>query len=306
MALVGATRTAWHFFFGLLLRKRGPRGLDVRDEVPLSDEPPRLDYLLLRKLRGPAGEDGAETLRRLWPMLPAVSVVEYKSPTHPYRSGHLDRLWGYVHIHFANQRALPRMRAGGVALAPGTGGAADVGVRDDLGAVLVVAARTPSLDGDAASMGLSWEDCGGGYWRVHGGLFALYVVEIDVAGPADGDDLLYSLGHGKPTTAAARRFWMELTGSKEAAMSMQDMEGYAELMQKFLDSLPPEQRLAGLAPEQRLAGLAPEQRLAGLDHDHQALALPLDVLRLLPEEYLQSLSPEVRAELRRRLGRNGH
>ena len=89
-------------------------------------------------------------------------------------------------------------------------------------------------------------------------------------------------------------------------MSMQDMEGYDELMKKFLDSLPPEQRLAGLAPEQRLAGLAPEQRLAGLDHDHQALALPLDVLRLLPEEYLQSLSPEVQAELRRRLGRNGH
>src|SRR5262245_15850874 len=141
MVLVGATWTAWHFFFGLLLRRRGPKGLEVRDEVPLSDEPPRLDYLLLQKLgaTGPSGDDGAETLRRLWPMLPRVSVVEYKSPTHPYRGGHLDRLWGYVHIHFANQRASPRMRAG-VALAPGTEGAPDVGVREDLCAVLVVAA----------------------------------------------------------------------------------------------------------------------------------------------------------------------
>ena len=26
--------------------------------------------------------------------------------------------------------------------------------------------------------------------------------------------------------------------------------------------------------------------------DHQALALPLDVLRLLPEEYFRSLSPD--------------
>src|SRR5262245_11572382 len=60
------------------------------------------------------------------------------------------------------------------------------------------------------------------------------------------------------------------------------------------------------APEQRLAGLAPEQRLAGLDSDHQALALPIELLCLLPEEYLRSLSPDVEAEIRRRLGQNNH
>jgi hypothetical protein len=107
---------------------------------------------------------------------------------------------------------------------------------------------------------------------------------------------------------------MELVASKEAAMNMQDMEGYKELMDKMLDTLPaeqvlshyaPEQRLAGLPPEQRLAGLPPEQRLAGLDRDHQALALPVEVLRLLPEEYLRSLSPEVESEIRRRLRQNG-
>jgi hypothetical protein len=46
--------------------------------------------------------------------------------------------------------------------------------------------------------------------------------------------------------------------------------------------------------------------MAGLDRDHQALALPLELLRLLPEEYLRSLSPEVEAEIRRRLRQNGH
>jgi hypothetical protein len=59
-----------------------------------------------------------------------------------------------------------------------------------------------------------------------------------------------------------------------------------------------------LLPEQRLAGLPPEQRLAGLDRDHQALALPIEVLRLLPEAYVRSLSLEVVAELRRRLRDN--
>jgi hypothetical protein len=294
---VGAKRVIWHVGFERNLRRRGPPSFEVRSEVPLSEEPPRLDYLLLRKLT-PDGEpvdNSAQTLRHLWPLLPRVSVVEYKSPGHPYRSGQLDRLWGYVHTYFANQRALPRHRFDGVLLTPAEGGP-EVREREDLCAVLVVAARLPSLDADVEAMGLRWENLGSGYLRVHDGLFMLYVVELDVAGPAEGDDLLHSFGHGTLRSPEARWFWMELVGSKEAAMNMQDMEGYKELMDKMLDTLP---------AEQVLSHYAPEQRLAGLDRDHQALALPAEVLRLLPEEYLRSLSPEVEAEIRRRLRRNG-
>ena len=284
-----------------------------------------MDFLLLRKLtpEGAPADDSAQTLRRLWPLLPRVSVVEFKSVGRPYRCGDLDRLWSYAHAYFADQQALPRKRASGAQLTPAEGGP-DARERGDLCAVLLVAARTPSLDADVAAMGLTWEDLGDGYHRVKGGLFALYVVEIDVVGPAEGDDLLHSLGHGKLLSFEARGFWAELVGSKEAAMSVQDMEGYKELMDKLLETLPaeqvlshyapeqvlahyaPEQRLAGLPPEQVLPHYAPEQRLAGLDRDHQALALPVEVLRMLPEEYFRSLSPEVEAELRRRLHQNGH
>ncbi len=160
-------------------------------------------------------------------------------------------------------------------------------------------------------------------WKVTGGSFALFVVEIDVVGPAEGDNLLHSMGHGEPVTPEARQFWLELVGSKEAGMSMQDMEGYEELMAKFLASLSPEQRLAGLAPEQRVAGLAleqrlaglapeqrlaglpPEQRLAGLDRDHQILAFPVEVLRVLPDDFVRSLSLDVQAEIGRRLRHDG-
>jgi hypothetical protein len=312
---VGAKRVIWHVGFERNLRRRGPSSFEVRSEVPLSEEPPRLDYLLLRKL-APEGEPvdhHAQTLRQLWPLLPRVSVVEYKSPGHPYRSGQLDRLWGYVHTYFANQRALPRHRADGALVTAAEGGP-EVREREDLCAVLIVAARVPSLDADVEAMGLTWENLGSGYLRVRDGLFTLYVVELDVAGPAEGDDLLHSFGHGTLRSPEARWFWMELVGSKEAVMNMQDMEGYQELMDKMLDTLPaeqvlahyaPEQRLAGLDPEQRLAGLDPEQRLAGLDRDHQAFALPVEVLRLLPETYLRSLSPQVDAEIRRRLRQNG-
>jgi hypothetical protein len=58
--------------------------------------------------------------------------------------------------------------------------------------------------------------------------------------------------------------------------------------------------LSHYAPEQRLAGIDPEQRLAGLDRDHQALALPLEVLRALPDSYIRSLSPEAQEAIRRR------
>ena len=273
MCAMGAKRVVWHVGFGTLLRRRGSHAFEVRDEVPLSEEPPRMDYLLLRKEPAPAEDESAQTLRRLWPLLPQVSVVEYKSPGRAYRTGNLDRLLAYVHTYYADERTRPAKHK-------------------DLCAVLVVPGRTPSLAEDLADMGLSWEDLGAGYWRVSGGVYTLYVVEIRRVAEAEGDDLLQSLGSGELETPAARRFWMELVGSKEAGMSVQDMEGYDELMDKLLDMM---------TPEQRLAGLPPEERLAGLDRDHQALALPIEVLRLLPEQYVASLSADVQVEIRRRL-----
>jgi hypothetical protein len=308
---MGARRFVWHVGFERNARRRGSRAFEIRSEVPLSSEPPRLDYLFFRKV-AELVDDAPETLRGLWPLLPRVSVVEYKSPGRGFRAGDLDRLWSYVHTYWADQRGMPRSRADGTQLAPRMEGAPDVWERAELCAVLVVPARTPSLDDDAKELGLTWVDLGSGYWEANGGKFALYVVEIEVVGRAEGDDLLYFLSTGQFDTPAARSFVAELLGSKEAGMSMQDLEGYDELMQKLLAGLSPEQRLAGLGPEQRLAGLgpeqrlaglAPEQRLAGLDHDHQALALPLDVLRGLTDEYIRSLSPEVQAEIRRRLQR---
>jgi hypothetical protein len=98
-------------------------------------------------------------------------------------------------------------------------------------------------------------------------------------------------------------------------MAMHEMDEYEEVIRKFLSNLTPEQRLeglpakqrvAGLSPEERLADLPPEQWLAGLDRDRQALALPVEVLRLLPEEYIQSLSATVQEEIRARIQRAAH
>jgi hypothetical protein len=187
-----------------------------------------------------------------------------------------------------------------------------LGSRDELCALLIVPCRTPTLDGDARAMGLTWEDLRHGYWRLRGGSFALLVVEIDVVAGEPDEDLLGLYGHGEVRTPRAIQFWGELAGP-EAKMELRELEGYEEAIKKILDALPPElrlaglpaeQRLAGVPAEQRLAGVPAEQRLAGLPADQTVLALPLDILRLLPADYIATLPEATRAEVAKRLGRS--
>jgi hypothetical protein len=290
---VSAHRTAWHFFFTILLRRRGSHAFEIRDEVPLSEERPRLDYLLLRKRPDLPDDEPAQSLRGLWRRLPLVTIAEFKSIGRPYRRRELDRLWGYVHLHCADeQNGLEK--------------------REEICALLIVPARTPTLDGDTAEMGLVWEDLGDGYWQLHGGLLRLYVAELDVVAEQEHDSVLQSFGNRKERTPEAVRFWAEQVGTKEARMTMQDMEGYEEIVHRFLELIPPAERVAGLAPAERVAGLAPAERVAGLapaervadlTPEQVLLTLPDGTLRVLPDEYLATLSEPTRAEIRRRIGR---
>lgn len=267
---------------GWNLRRHGSRDFDIFEQFCLAEEALRIDFLLLRKHSGAAGE-GGRTLSFLWPRLPTYTVFEYKSPSRPLRAGDLDKLWAYIHL-YASDSKNEAIR------------------RDDICGVLAVPHRTPTLNNAVKNAKLRWENLGGGYFRVLGGQFVLYVVELDVAGLGEPDGILYGLGTGNRGTDAYLHFYAELIGSKEIAM--QNLEGYQDIRRKVLSMLSPEERLEGLAPQERLAGLAPQERLAGLDHDQQALALPLDVLKLLPKEYFQSLSPEVQAILEERLAKH--
>jgi hypothetical protein len=259
-----------------LLHQRAPRRFEVRSEVPLSTEPLRADYLLLRTL--PEGDDGDPTPPKrwkLWNLLPKDTLVELKSTGRPYRSRNQSRFWAYLHLYYADQLA----RLNTVA---------------DLAGVLLVASRTPTLEADVKALGLAWEDLGGGYWKLCGGPFTLYVAEIDVVAEAEDDDLLRLFGHAEPHTLEARRWLFEQVGAKERAMEIHDLEGYDEIIQKIVTSLPPEQVLSAFKPEQRLAGLPPDQAV---------LALPDELLRALSDEYLSTLPATIRAVIRDRIGR---
>lgn len=134
-------RTAWHFFFVILLRKRGPRWLEVREEVPLSEEPLRLDYLFLRKPEEARLEDVGQSLRGLWARLSKYTIAELKTLGRPYGSRGLDRLWSYMHLFFANPEN-------------------SVDSAADLSGVLIVPSRTPTLHEDVTASGLAWLDLG--------------------------------------------------------------------------------------------------------------------------------------------------
>jgi hypothetical protein len=185
---MAAARTAWHVLLAALLHQRAPRGFEVHREVPLSTEPLRADYLLLRTR--PDADDGDPTPPpkrwKLWNLLPKDTLVELKSTGRPYRSRNMSRFWAYLHLYYADQPA----RLESVA---------------DLAGVLLVASRTPTLEADVKALGLAWEDLGGGYWKLGGGPFALYVAEIDVVAEAEDDDLLRLFGHAGPHTLEGRR-----------------------------------------------------------------------------------------------------
>lgn len=160
--------------------------------------------------------------------------------------------------------------------------------------MLIVPSRTPTLVKDAKDNGLDWSDLGRGYWELAGGPFKLYVAEIDIVAEREDDDLLRLFGHGQERTLEARRFWAEQVGTKEAMMAVRDLEEYDEVVQKFVELLPPEKVMRAFTPEERIAGLAPEDVL---------LALPDEILSGLSEDFVARLPEATRSVIRKRLGR---
>jgi hypothetical protein len=94
---MGAKRTAWHFYFCILLRRYAPKVFEIRDEVPLSEEPPRLDFLILRK----DGELSPTYEAGHWSTSGPSPSAELKTMPGPYEPGQLDRLWIWLRIYLS-------------------------------------------------------------------------------------------------------------------------------------------------------------------------------------------------------------
>lgn len=279
----------WHLAFVTLLQRRCPPNFEIQSEVRLTIEPQRADMLILRRVGAERQDEQGLVLRTLWPRLGRVTVLEYKSPIDSaFRPRDLLRLVGYgVLYDTTHLDELPE--------------------REDLTLVLVVASVTPTLLKDVARMGWTLTALGGGYVRIEGAMYTCYVVITDEVSEAERDEYLRLFSHRQARQGEATRWlqqWMRDTKMKQP--DIEELPGYEEMFQKLVEAMPIEKRLAGLAPEEVLGAFAPEQRLAGLALPQVILALPLEVLRVLPEDYIRSLPPEVQEQVRKRLQGAAH
>lgn len=276
----------WHLAFANLIQKRAPPGFEIQTEVRLTIEPQRADMLLLRRIGATHEDDKAQVMRTLWPRLGLVTILEYKSPVRSsFRPGDLIRLWSYGAVYdAAHFKELPSP--------------------SDLTLVLVLPSITPTLTLEVARMGWTLTALGGGYGRIDGAVYALYVVATDEVSQAEHDEILKLFSRLKSKAGEAARWLADFMKETEMAQTnIKEMEGYREM---YLKSIPVEERLEGLDPEERLAGLKPEERLLGLDRDQLALALPVEMLRALSEAYILSLAPETQEKIRQRLAASDH
>jgi hypothetical protein len=289
--------TAWHPMLVALLEFYLPGGWKLLPELLLGRLPQRVDVVVLRLVDAIAGT--ARKLHSVFDHLRPHTLIEHKGPTDDLEPWDALTLLAYAGQYMRLAR---------------------VSDPDDV-CLMVICDHIPvGFVRQIEKMGGTFEALGAGLWRGKMAGLLLRGIETRLAyrtGPSE--HLLYTFSRAYlsdpeallPLDSEEARVYtllyqqVEQFRKQRGTMAIRDNEAaqksYEEVIAEIVAQLPPAQRLAGLAPEQRLAGLAPEQRLAGLDRDHQALALPIDVLRVLPEEYLRSLSPDIQQEVRRRI-----
>ena len=278
----------------------------------------QLYTLRARTSRDP--RDHGEVLRGLWEHIPQVGVAEYKSVSAPFATGDLYRLlacgWHWLHRH-------PEF-------AP-----------EDLVLVLLVATRTPTLDGELTRCGARLTSAGAGYWRGTVRGLGLVLVDLDAVGEAERDDYVRAFGlHAVETPEVVQWLRRHTNLLENTMLSPKELAGHEDLIRKIAQSVPARLRLEGLSPEQRaevlgnltaeerlrdltaeevlplfkpeevlplfkledrLRGITVEDRLRDLRPEEAILALPDAALRGFSDEYLATLPERVRKAIRKRL-----
>jgi hypothetical protein len=275
--------TLWHECFYACITDRAPPGFDLRTELLLSLRPRRADLLLLRRSGEPRRDDEAHLLRGLWPRLGDATLVELKSPTRGFRRTEFLRLCGYgLQYHEHNLDDLPEASA--------------------LTLVLIVPSLTRAFTDELATLRCTLQPLGAGYAEVVGFPYTIYVACTDEVAEAEQDDFLRIYSHHKVQTEEARRWLDAWIQNKRSAMpTVTEREDYDEMLGKLLSSLSPEQVLRHLEPQAVMEHYKPEERLAGLAPEDVLLAMPVEVLRGLSDEYVRTLPDHVQQAIRARL-----
>ena len=123
---------------------------------------------------------------------------------------------------------------------------------------------------------------------------------------AERDESLRLSGHRPAGQGEATRWLQPWRDTNRKLPDIEELPVYEEVLQQLIEAMPVEKRPAGLASAQALGACTHELRLAELAPAPWILALPLEVLHVLPEEYLRTFPAEVQRQVRKRLQGAAH
>lgn len=274
---VGKQRTPWQWLYFEVLHHFA--GGALRREISVGRVPLRLDAALIGGAPGPdQGRPMPDILSRLWP----CTLIEYKGPNEPLRTGELHHLVGCAWLALGSELShIPH---------------ADVGLH------VVAPSMTRAFRDDAARSGATIEEEKPGVHRIDGLAFPCMAFETRII--ARDNPALAALDprtFREPDLVRSLRVdWSEilcyvydlirgLDPALEATMTQRDSRTLSEFekrvrAQMFKDASV-EERLESLTPEERLRGVPPEEI----------------VKALTPEQIVKALTPEDRERLRRLL-----
>ena len=155
--------------------------------------------------------------------------------------------------------------------------------------VLLTPAETPSLKAAIRYMDWHLERLDAGYARITGAWYTTFVAFIDEVCEAEQDDYLRLFSRHRNQSYEAMRWLNARFLTRTTMENLRELEGYDDLVERLLSTLPPEEVLRHYNPEQRLAGLQPEEVLRHYK--------PEELLRHL----LRDLAPAERAAIEDKL-----
>lgn len=278
--------TAWHPMLVKLFDQFLPGGWKLSAEFLLNRLPQRVDIVVIRLDGTPTTK--ARKIRSVFEHLRKHTLVEFKGPTDDLEAIDVLTLLAYACQYMAMHRIYEP---------------------DDMRLMVVADRIPPSFIQQVERMAGKFVAVGNGLWRGHIAGLSLHGVELREAHKAaPSERLLYVFSKAflkepaaiEPLDKDELEMYRLLSQQvvqfrrQRATMALRDVDlaekCFEEVVEKFLQGLPPEQRLAGLTPEQVLAhytperlfaSLTPEQRFAGLTPEQIAAALTPEALEII-------------------------
>ncbi|MFM9964066.1 MAG: hypothetical protein ACKV2Q_22920 [Planctomycetaceae bacterium] len=246
---------------------------EVVMELDLSVKQQLLDIVIVRRGEGPPPPQLPNGLGPL----ADHNLVTYKSLREPLDGWALKELVGHS-VNYRKQvsPSLDRL------------------LPEDSFRLFAVATRFP----EKLASQIAWQEVGTGMYDVAWGTDTIRVLVLKEV-PAEDQNAFWNLFSGertriefgaeryrnRPSDASSLLKLLYSNYQKEGIMPYTTKDFWHDITKAHLNSLTPDERLAGMSPDERLAGMSPDERLAGMSPNERLAGMS-------PDEVLAAMSPD--------------